>query len=181
MSDIPPRSVGRSIRPVPTLLEFSYLGRLPVVNRGMLACHRSAPEEKPEATIGKWGDWNYHLGAASRRGQGDCLNVGHSVCPTSVCLGILFSDSPPIRPWTYVTPVSVVPVSVTISQSIYYLIHLSFFTLLFSISITHLIYYYLSFTIFYSIYYCSQTQSSSQSQSQSQPSTVTVIVTAVIT
>ena len=40
-----------------------------------------------------------------------------------------------MRLWTYFTPVSAVLVSVTISQSIYYFIQLTYFTLLFSIII----------------------------------------------
>ena len=40
-----------------------------------------------------------------------------------------------MRPWTYITPVSVEFVSVTISQSTYYFISLTYLTLLFSIII----------------------------------------------
>ena len=115
---------------VSSSVPFSFLGRLHLEDRvTKLVCHRSAPEEKPEATIGKWGRLEFlSWGGLSSRTVSLCLYVGHSVCPTSVCLGFLFSDSPPIRPWTHVTPVSVVLVSETTSQSIYYFINLSYYT-----------------------------------------------------
>ena len=73
-SDIPLSQSAARFVPLPSLVDFSFLGRLPVGDRvTKLACHRSAPEEKPEATIGKWGDWNSLFGAVSRRGQGDAV------------------------------------------------------------------------------------------------------------
>ena len=69
----------------------------------------SAPEEKPEATIGKWG----HM----------VLGGLH----TRLALDPDLSD---VR-----VPLDHLPVSVTTSQSIYYFIRLSYFTLLFSIII----------------------------------------------
>ena len=81
LSDSTPRSVGRSVRPV----AFSFgilifLWRLPVVDWGtMLACHRSAPQEKPEATIGKWPVWNSLFGPVSRPRLGDAIGMSASL------------------------------------------------------------------------------------------------------
>ena len=45
----------------------------------MLTCHRNAPEEKPEATIGKWPVWNSLFGPVSRPRLGDAIGMSASL------------------------------------------------------------------------------------------------------
>ena len=62
--------------PSPWTSCFCFLTRSPAADGvTMLVRQGGAQEEKPEETIGKWGDRNSHFGAVSRRGQRHCLNV----------------------------------------------------------------------------------------------------------
>ena len=74
---------------VSSSVPFSFLGRLHLENRvTKLVCHRIAPEEKPEATIGKWGRLKFPSGGA--------LSSGTVAFSIGRCL--LWNDPPLDRP-----------------------------------------------------------------------------------
>ena len=75
-------SVSRSLSSPRCLLFWNphFWWPLPVVDRGtLLVCPRSAPGEKPEATIGKWLVCNFIFEPVSRPRQGDAVGMSVSL------------------------------------------------------------------------------------------------------